>query len=120
MFLLLGAKFMPEIHLRHPRFTYSACGPITRNKEKIRTKRKKKQLIQDNYRNELHKSCFKYDMGDGDFKDLNRRMVADKVLPDKAFNIAKNSKCNGQQRGLQVFLIKRLLTEQLKMKLSLT
>ena len=39
-------------------------------------------------------------MGNGDFKDLNRRMVADKVLPDKAFNIAKNLKYNGQQRGL--------------------
>ena len=73
---------------------------LLKTKKKIRKKRKKKQLIQDNYRNELHKSCFKYDMGDGDFKDLNRRMVADKVLPDKAFNIAKNSKCNGQQRGL--------------------
>ena len=34
MFLLLGAKFMPEIHLRHPRFTYNACGPITKNKKK--------------------------------------------------------------------------------------
>lgn len=93
---------------------------LLKTKKKIRKKRKKKQLIQDNYRNELHKSCFKYDMGDGDFKDLNRRMVADKVLPDKVFNIAKNSKCNGQQRGLQVFLMKRLLAEQLKMKLSLT
>ena len=100
MFSLLGAKFMPKIHLRHPRFTYNACGPITKNKEKIRKKKKKKQLIQDNYRHELHKSCFKHDMGDGDFKDLNRRMVADKVLPNKAFNIPKNSKCNGQQRGL--------------------
>ena len=41
MFLLLGAKFMLEIHLRHPRFTYNACGPITKNKEKIRKKEKR-------------------------------------------------------------------------------
>ena len=26
---------MPEIHLRQPRFTYSACGPFTQNKERI-------------------------------------------------------------------------------------
>ena len=34
-FLLVGDKFMPEMHLRQPGFTYSACGPFTRNKEKI-------------------------------------------------------------------------------------
>ena len=34
-FLLTGDKFMPEIHLRQPQFTYSACGPFTKNKEKI-------------------------------------------------------------------------------------
>ena len=32
-FLLTGDKFMPEMHLRQPRFTYSACGPFTKNKE---------------------------------------------------------------------------------------
>ena len=34
-FLLAGDKFMPEIHLRHPQFTYSACGPFTRHEERI-------------------------------------------------------------------------------------
>ena len=34
-FLLAGDKFMPEMHLRHPGFTYSACGPFTKNKERI-------------------------------------------------------------------------------------
>ena len=33
--LLAGDKFMPEIHLRQSGFTYSACGPFTKNKEKI-------------------------------------------------------------------------------------
>ena len=33
--LLAGDKFMPEMHLKQPGFTYSACGPITRNKERI-------------------------------------------------------------------------------------
>ena len=31
-FLLAGDKFMPEIHLKQPRFTYSACGPFTKSK----------------------------------------------------------------------------------------
>ena len=34
-FLLAGDKFMPEMHLRQPGFTYSACGPFTKNKERI-------------------------------------------------------------------------------------
>ena len=34
-FLLAGDKFMPEMHLRQPQFVYSACGPFTKNKEKI-------------------------------------------------------------------------------------
>ena len=34
-FLLLGYKFLPEMHLKQPGFTYSACGPFTKNKERI-------------------------------------------------------------------------------------
>ena len=34
-FLLAGYKFMPEMHLRQPGFTYSACGSFTKNKERI-------------------------------------------------------------------------------------
>ena len=39
-------------------------------------------------------------MGFGDFKDLTRRTASDKILRDKEFNIAKNSKYGGYQRGL--------------------
>ena len=35
-FLLPGNKFMPEMHLKQPGFTYSACGPFTKNKERIK------------------------------------------------------------------------------------
>ena len=52
------------------------------------------------YQNELDKGCFETDMAYGDLTDLNRRAVADKVLRDKAFNIAKNPKYDGYQRGL--------------------
>ena len=34
-FLLAGDKFIPEMHLKQPGFTYSACGPFTENKERI-------------------------------------------------------------------------------------
>ena len=41
-------------------------------------------------------------MAYGDFKDLKRRAVSDKILRDKVFNIAKNPKYDGYQRGLAV------------------
>ena len=34
-FLLVGDKFMPEMHLKQPGFTYGACGPFTKNEERI-------------------------------------------------------------------------------------
>ena len=44
------------------------------------------------YQNELDKTCFQHDMAYRDFKDLNRRTFADKILRDKSFNIAKDPK----------------------------
>ena len=44
--LLVGDKFMPEMHLKQPGFTYSTCGPFTNNRERIK-KKLKKQEIQD-------------------------------------------------------------------------
>ena len=97
-FLLAGDKFMPEMHLRQPQFTYSACDPFTRNKERIK-RFKESGDTKYVYRNELDKACFQHDMAYGDFKDLARRTAADKVLRDKAFNIAKDPRYNGYQRG---------------------
>ena len=68
-FLLAGDKFMPEMHLKHPRFTYSACGPFTKNKERIQNF-KETEDMNSIYKNELHKTCFQHDMAYGDFKDL--------------------------------------------------
>ena len=98
-FLLTGDKFMTEIHLKQPRFTYSACGPITKNKERIQ---KVKETGDTNYiyKHELVKVYFQHDMAYGDFKDLAKRTASDKVLREKAFNIAKNLKYDGYQRGL--------------------
>ena len=93
-FLLAGDKFTPEMHLRQPEFIYSACGPFTKNKETIQ---KFKQTGDSRYiyKNDLDKACFQHDMAYGDFKDLKMRTAADKVLRDKAFNIAKNPKYDG-------------------------
>ena len=84
---------MPEMHLKQPEFTYSAWGPFTKNKERIQ---KVKETGDSSYiyKNELDKACFQH-MVYGDFKDLKRRTYSDKVLGDKAFNIAKNSKYDG-------------------------
>ena len=78
-FLLTGDKFMLEMHLRQPQCTYSACGPFTKNKKRIQ-KFKNTGDTKYIYRNELDKACFQHDMAYGDFKDLPRRTVADKVL----------------------------------------
>ena len=98
-FLLVGDKFMPEMHLKQPGFTYSACGPFTKNKERI-----EKFMQTENtdfiYRNELDETCFQYDIAYEKFKDLIKRTQSDKVLRDKAFKIASNPNYNGYQRGL--------------------
>ena len=104
-FLLAGDKFMPEMHLKQPGFTYSACGPFTKNKERIQ-KFKETGNTSHIYKNELDKACFQHDMVYGDFKDLKRRTASDKILRDKAFNIAKNSKYDGYQRGLASMVYK--------------
>ena len=98
-FLLVGDKFMPEMHLRQPGFTYSACGPFTKNKERIQ-KFKETGDTSYIYKNALDKACFHHDMAYGDFKDLAKRTIADKVLRDKAFKIASNQKYDGYHRGL--------------------
>ena len=97
-FFLSGGKFMPEIHLKQPQFTCNACGPFTKNKEKIQ-KFKKSGDSRCIYKKELDKACFQHDMAYGDFKDLAKRAAANKVLRDKAFNIAKDPKYDGYQRG---------------------
>ena len=70
--LLARDKFMPEMHLKQPGFTYSACGPFTRNKQRIQ-KFIKTGDTNCIYRNELDKACFRHDMAYEDFKDLKRR-----------------------------------------------
>ena len=98
-FLLAGDKFMSEMHLRQPRFVYSACGPFTRHKERIK-EFKRTGDTRYIYRNELDKACFQHDSAYADHEDLINRTEADKVLKDRAYNISSNPEYDGYQRGL--------------------
>ena len=77
------------MHLKQPGFTYSACTPFTKNKEKIQ-KFKETGDSKNINKNELDKACFQHAMTYGYFKDLAKRTDSDNLLRDKAFNIAKN------------------------------
>ena len=104
-FLLAGDKLIPEMHLKQPGFIYSACGPFTKNKERIQ---KFLQTGDTNYiyRNDLDKACFQHDMSYGKYKDLTKRTQSDKVLKEKAFKIASNPKYDGYQQGLVSMVFK--------------
>ena len=104
-FLLAVDKFMPEMQLSQPQFVYSACGPFTRNKERIQKfkETRDKSYI---YKNELYKACFQHDMAYENFKDLAKKTAADKVLRDKTFKIASDQNYDGYQRGLASMLYK--------------
>ena len=108
-FLLTSDKFMPERHLRQLGFTYSACGPVTKNKQ--RTQRFL-EVGDTNYiyKNELDKACFQHDVAYGDFKDLKRRMQSE---------IASNPKYDGYQRGLASMVYKFLTRNQKELVLKM-
>ena len=66
-FLLAGDKFILKMNIRQPQFTYSACRPFTKNKERIQ-KFKETGDSRYIYKNGLDKACFQHDMAYGDFK----------------------------------------------------
>ena len=75
-FLLAGDKFMPEVHLKQPSFTYTACNPFTKNKERI------EKFVQTGntnfiYKYELDKACFQHDMAYSKSKVLAKRTQSD-------------------------------------------
>ena len=104
-FLSEGDKFMAEMHLRHQQFVYSACGPFTKNKERIQNFKETGDTSYI-YKNELDKVCFQHGMTYGDIKDLTKRTADGKVLRDKAFKIASDQKYDGYQSGLASMVYK--------------
>ena len=102
-FLLAGDQFIPEMHLRQPGFTYSACSPFTKHKERIK-KFEQTGDTQYIYRNELDKACFQHDAAYADNKELLNWTRADKILRYKAYGIANNPQYDGYQRGLATMI----------------
>ena len=98
-FLLTADKFMPELHLKQPGITYSACGRFTKHREGIQKFRETGNL-KHLYRNDLDKSCFAHDATYSDSKDLAKRTISDKILKDRYYKIARNRKHDGYQRIL--------------------
>ena len=96
---------MHKMHLKQIGFTYSACGPFTKNKGRMQ-KFKETGDTKYIYKNELNKAFFQHDMTYRDFKDLAKRTASGKDFNNKAFNIAKNSKYDGYQRGLASMIYK--------------
>ena len=78
---------------------------LQKNKERIQ-KFKLTGYSRYIYQNELDKVCFQCGMAYGDFEDLTRRTALDKILRDKAFNIAKNPKFDGYQCKLASLVYK--------------
>ena len=111
-FLLVGDKFMPEMHLKQPGSTYSACGLFTKNKERIE-KFMKTRNTDFIYKNELDKASFQHDMAYGKSKDLVKRAQSGKVLRYLAFKIASDPKYDGYQRGL-VFMVYKFFDKKSK------
>ena len=104
-FLLAGDKLVTEMHLRQCQFVYSACGPFTRHKERIKEfKRTGDTLLL--YRNELDKACFKHDAAYAKYKDVENRLISDQKLRNSAYDIASNPKYDGYQRGLASMVYK--------------
>ena len=90
---------MPGMYLKQTGFTYSSCGPFTKNKAGIEniTQTGNTNFI---YKNELDKACFQHDIAYGKSKNLVERTQSDKVLKDQAFKITSNPKYDGYQREL--------------------
>ena len=107
-FLLVSDKLMPGIHLKQPGFTYGACGPYTKNKERIK-RFKETGDTSYIYKNEFDKAFFQHDMAYWDFKDLTIRTASDKVLRHKPFNIDKNPQYDGCKKGLASVIYKFLI-----------
>ena len=83
-FLLTGEKFMPELHLKQPGFTYIVFVPFTKLHERIQKFREAGNL-KHLYRNTAH----------SDSKDLTKGTISDKILKDRAYEVAGNHGYNG-------------------------
>ena len=89
-------RLMPELSLKQPGF---ASGPFNKHRERIQ-KFTETGDLKHLYRHELDKSCFAHDAAYSDKKDLAKRTISDKILKNRAFEIAGNRNYDGYQRAL--------------------
>ena len=100
-FSLTGQKFMPE--LKQSGISYSACGPFTKNCERIH-KFRETGNVKHLYRNELGEAWFAHDAAYSDSKA--KRSISDKILKDRAYEIARNREYNSYQKALASLICK--------------
>ena len=105
IFLLIGDKFMPQMHSWDPKAKkYSACGPFTRHQQRIND-------LKDGKRSHIAKNrsdaaCFQHDSAYAKHKDRLNRRQSDVILINKALKIAMDSKVNGYQGSLSALVYK--------------
>ena len=109
--LLAGDKLRPELHLKQPRFTYSACELFTKRRERIKKFRETGNL-KHLYINELDKACFSHDAAYSDSKDLAKKTVSDKILKDRAYQEVRSRNYDGYQRTVASMVYKFLIRKQ--------
>ena len=102
---MTGDNLIPELNLKQRGFTYSACGPFTKHRERIQKFRETGNL-KHLYRNKLDKACFSYDDAYSDSKDLVKRTLSGEILKDRACESARNRKYDGSQRALAIMVYK--------------
>ena len=90
---------MAELHLKQPEFAYGAYGSFTKHHERIQKFRESSNL-KHLYGNELDKDCFAHDAAYSDSKDLTKITISDKILKERAYEIARNPKYGRYQRAL--------------------
>ena len=105
-FLLIGDKFIPEMHFWNPKVKkYSACGPFTRHQERINEFMKDGKLSHI-AKNRLDAACFQHEPAYNKYKDSVNRTQSDIVLKNKAYKIAVDPKYNGYERSLAAMVYK--------------
>ena len=105
-FLLIGDKFMPEMHLWDPKVKkYSACGPFTKHQQRI-DQFMKDGKIKNIAKNKLDAACFQHVSAYNKYKDFVNRRQSDIVLKSKAYKTGVDPKVDGYQRGVAAMVYK--------------
>ena len=103
--MLADNKSISELHLRQPRFTYIACGPFTKHSEIIQKFRATGNLNHI-YKNESDKACFTHDAAYSESENLANRTIPDKILKERAYEIAISPKYDGYKKRLASMVYK--------------